>query len=124
MQRIEKMMNRLNFDRSLLFTTDVSYYKFLNRLHDMELTMRAEGLWEVPHPWVNLLIPRSSMTKFDAHVLKSLVADAFSGPVLVYPLNRSKYELLCQFWKTLKISHHEAVDNSVFISKEIDLHLN
>jgi cytokinin dehydrogenase len=97
MQRIEKMMNPLNFDRSLLFTTDVSYYKFLNRLHDMEMRMRAEGLWEVPHPWVNFLIPRSSMTKFDALALKSLVADAFSGPVLVYPLNRSKYELLCQF---------------------------
>lgn len=112
-QKIAKMMKPLSYDRSRLFATDVSYYKFLNRLHEMELKMRAEGLWEVPHPWLNLFVPKSSITKFGAEAFKSLPVDTFSGPVLVYPLNKSKYELLFQSLRSFKFSHHGAVNNKL-----------
>lgn len=90
LQRIEKMLTPLSFSQSLLFVTDVSYYKFLDRIHEVEPTLRSQGLWEVPHPWLNLFIPSSSIVKFDSLVFKSLITEAFSGPILIYPLNRNK----------------------------------
>lgn len=89
-QKIEKMLKPLSFSQSLLFATDVSYYRFLDRIHEVEPTLRSQGLWEVPHPWLNLFIPSSSIVKFDALVFKSLITEAFSGPILIYPLNRNK----------------------------------
>lgn len=84
------MLAPLNFHPSLVFTTDVSYYKFLDRIHDVELALRSEGLWDIPHPWLNIFIPAASIVKLDALVFKKLFTMDFSGPVLVYPLSRSK----------------------------------
>jgi cytokinin dehydrogenase len=90
LQRVEKMLAPLSFIRSLLFSTDVSYFKFLNRVHDVELSLRAQQLWDVPHPWLNIFIPASSMTTFDSLVFQQLVPVEYGGPILVYPVNRNK----------------------------------
>jgi cytokinin dehydrogenase len=76
----------LSFIRSLLFSTDVSYFKFLNRVHDVELSLRAQQLWDVPHPWLDIFIPASSMTTFDSLVFQQLVPVEYGGPILVYPV--------------------------------------
>ncbi len=90
-QKVEKMLASLNYIRSLRFTTDVSYFQFLNRIHDVELSLSSQGLWDVPHPWLNLFIPRSSISVFDSQVFKQLISQDFSGPILIYPVNQDKY---------------------------------
>ncbi len=87
------MLDPLSYIPSLMFTTDVSYFKFLNRVHDLELNLRAQEPWDVPHPWLNLFVPASSITTFDSLVFKQLVPVEFGGPILVYPVNRNKYKL-------------------------------
>ncbi|KAH8968631.1 hypothetical protein BDL97_03G137500 [Sphagnum fallax] len=67
------MLAPLRFIRLLLFSTDVSYFKFLNRVHDVELSLRAQQLWDVPHPWLDMFIPTSSMTTFDSLVFQQFV---------------------------------------------------
>ncbi|KAH9552870.1 hypothetical protein CY35_09G089200 [Sphagnum magellanicum] len=90
--RVEKMLAPLSFVRSLLFSTDVSYFKFLNRVHDVELSLRAQQLWDVPHPWLDIFVPASSMTSFDSLVFQQLVPVEYGGPILVYPVNRNKWD--------------------------------
>ncbi|CAK9875407.1 unnamed protein product [Sphagnum jensenii] len=91
-QKVEKMLAPLNYIQSLRFTTDVSYFQFLNRIHDVELSLSSQGLWDVPHPWLNLFIPRSSILEFNTKVFKQLINQDFSGPILVYPVNRDKWD--------------------------------
>ncbi|CAK9211681.1 unnamed protein product [Sphagnum troendelagicum] len=86
------MLAPLRFIRSLLFNTDVSYFKFLNRVHDVELSLRAQQLWDVPHPWLDMFIPASSMTTFDSLVFQQLVPVEYGGPIFVYPVNRNKWD--------------------------------
>jgi cytokinin dehydrogenase len=62
------MLAPLRFIRSLLFSADVSYFKFLNQVHDVELNLCAQQLWDVPHPWLDMFIHASSMTTFDSLV--------------------------------------------------------
>ncbi len=96
------MLAPLNYIQSLRFTTDVSYFQFLNRIHDVELSLSSHGLWDVPHPWLNLFIPRSSILDFNTKVIKQLINQDFSGPILVYPVNRDKYVIMKDL---LQISH-------------------
>lgn len=84
------MLAPLSFIPALIFTTDVPYEKFLNRLHDVEVSLTAQGLWDVPHPWLNLFVPRSSIASFDALVFKRMIKGDFSGPILIYPLKRER----------------------------------
>jgi cytokinin dehydrogenase len=84
------MLAPLSFIRSLMFSTDVSYFKFMNRIHDLELSLHAQQLWDVPHPWLNIFVPASSITTFDSLVFQQLVPMEYGGPVLDYPLNRNK----------------------------------
>eukprot|EP01018_Ginkgo_biloba_P034991 Gb_27406 [translate_table: standard] len=72
-----------------IFTTDLSYVDFLDRVHTSELKLRSKGLWEVPHPWLNLFIPASKIHDFDATVFNGILRNTSSGPILIYPLNRN-----------------------------------
>ncbi|CAM6028538.1 unnamed protein product [Sphagnum balticum] len=75
------MLAPLGFIRSLLFSTDVSYFKFLNRVHDVELSLCAQQLWDVPHPWLDMLILASSMTTFESLVFQQLVPVEYDRPI-------------------------------------------
>lgn len=88
------MLAPLSFIPTLIFTTDVPYEKFLNRLHDVELNLASQGLWDVPHPWLNLFVPRSSIVSIDALIFKHMIKGDFSGPILIYPLHRERYGTL------------------------------
>lgn len=91
-QTVEHMLAPLRFIPTLLFTTDVPYGRFLNRLHEVELSLTSQGLWDVPHPWLNLFVPQSSIAAFDALVFKHMINDDFSGPILIYPLRRDRWD--------------------------------
>lgn len=90
MQEVESSLSVLNYIPSTLFLSEVSYIEFLDRVHASEVKLRSKGLWEVPHPWLNLLIPQSKIHDFAKEVFGNILAETSNGPILIYPLNKSK----------------------------------
>lgn len=90
-QEIDGLLSGLNYIQSTLFQSEVTYVDFLDRVYVSEQMLREKGLWEVPHPWLNLLIPRSSIPAFAEEVFGNILKDTSNGPVLIYPVNQSRY---------------------------------
>ncbi|XP_022983738.1 cytokinin dehydrogenase 4-like [Cucurbita maxima] len=90
-KRIEKLLSQLRYIPATLFQSEVPYVEFLDRVHISEKKLREKGLWEVPHPWMNLMIPRSKILDFAAEVFDKILSDSTSGPILIYPVNKSKW---------------------------------
>ncbi|KAL8137335.1 hypothetical protein V2J09_003336 [Rumex salicifolius] len=91
-QEIKELLSQLSYISSTLFVTEVPYIDFLDRVHNSEIKLRSKGLWEVPHPWLNLLIPKTKIHEFAKQVFGNIVKDTNNGPILIYPLNRSKWD--------------------------------
>ncbi|KAK4802360.1 hypothetical protein SAY86_000563 [Trapa natans] len=91
-EETEKLLSQLNYISSTLFISEVSYIEFLNRVHKSELNLRSMGLWDLPHPWLNLLIPRSKIHIFAEEVFGNILRDTNNGPILIYPVNKSKWD--------------------------------
>ncbi|CAN6275060.1 unnamed protein product [Urochloa humidicola] len=90
---LEVMLPELRYARGFAFVQDVPYVEFLDRVRGGELKLRAAGLWDVPHPWLSLFLPRSRILDFAAGVFHGVLRhDRAMGPVLVYPMNRSKWD--------------------------------
>ncbi|RRT43367.1 hypothetical protein B296_00036542 [Ensete ventricosum] len=82
----------LSFVPGFAFANDVSYMGFLDRVHTGELKLRSMGLWDVPHPWLNIFVPKSRIRDFEIGVFKGILKPNNSmGPVLIYPLKKNKY---------------------------------
>lgn len=88
---MESLLSKLDYIPSTVFLSDVSYVEFLDRVHVSEINLRAKGLWEVPHPWLNLLIPKSRIHDFGKEVFGKILTDTSNGPILIYPVNKSRY---------------------------------
>lgn len=84
------MLSQLSYIPSTLFITEVPYVKFLDRVHTAEVKLRSKGLWDLPHPWLNLLVPKSKIHTFAETVFGNILTDTNHGPVLVYPVNKSR----------------------------------
>lgn len=97
-QNIGLMLKQLRYVPGFAFTNDVSYLKFLDRVHEGEMKLRSMGLWEVPHPWLNIFVPKSRIQDLHKGVLKAILKpnNASMGPVLIYPINKNKYAALFQ----------------------------
>ncbi|KAF7817603.1 cytokinin dehydrogenase 5 [Senna tora] len=91
-QEIENLLEKLDFIETSVFTTDVAYVDFLDRVHKAELKLRSKGLWDVPHPWLNLFVPKSRIADFDKGVFKGILGNKTSGPILIYPMNNNKWD--------------------------------
>ncbi|KMT20694.1 hypothetical protein BVRB_1g006690 [Beta vulgaris subsp. vulgaris] len=91
-EEIEALLKKLDFIPASVFTTDLPYMDFLDRVHKAELKLRSKGLWEVPHPWLNLFVPKSSIAEFDKGVFKGILGNKTSGPILIYPMNKRKWD--------------------------------
>ncbi|MQM05946.1 hypothetical protein Taro_038763 [Colocasia esculenta] len=90
-REVEALLRELHFMPATVFTTDLQYVDFLDRVHKKEVELRAKGLWDVPHPWLNLFVPASRIADFDHGVFKGILGrNKTSGPILIYPMNRSK----------------------------------
>lgn len=89
-QEVEALMKGLNFIPNSVFSTDLLYVDFLDRVHRAELKLRSKNLWEVPHPWLNLFVPGSRIADFDRGVFKGILGNKTSGPILIYPMNKDK----------------------------------
>ncbi|MBA0697199.1 hypothetical protein Goari_003691 [Gossypium aridum] len=91
-QEIKTSLSQLNHIPSTLFISEVPYMEFLDRVHISEIKLRSRGLWEVPHPWLNLFIPKSKIHSFAQEVFGNILTDTSSGPILIYPVNKSKWD--------------------------------
>ncbi|KAF5182649.1 Cytokinin dehydrogenase [Thalictrum thalictroides] len=91
-QEVESLLSQLSYIPSTLFVSEVSYLDFLDRVHHSEIKLRSNGLWDVPHPWLNLLIPKTRIHDFAEEVFGNILTDTSNGPVLIYPVNSSKWD--------------------------------
>lgn len=89
---LDGLLAGLGFVEGLRFQVDVSYTEFLLRVKRDEEAAKANGVWDAPHPWLNLLVAKPSIPDFDRTVFKTMLRDGVGGPMLVYPLLRSKWD--------------------------------
>lgn len=90
MQKLERLLSELGYIPSTLFVSEVSYLDFLNRVHISETKLREKGLWDVPHPWLNLLVPKSKINNFAKEVFGNILNCSSKGPILMYPVKKTK----------------------------------
>ncbi|KAL6295649.1 hypothetical protein ACE6H2_003791 [Prunus campanulata] len=91
-QEIDGLLTKLDFVPTSVFTTDLPYVDFLDRVHKAEMKLRSKGLWDVPHPWLNLFVPKSRISDFNKGVFKGILGNKTSGPILIYPMNKDKWD--------------------------------
>ncbi|KAL5226396.1 hypothetical protein ABZP36_014661 [Zizania latifolia] len=92
-QEVEVLLGELSFIPGTVFTTDLPYVDFLDRVHKAELKLRGKGMWEVPHPWLNLFVPASRIADFDRGVFRGVLGSRTAGgPILIYPMNKQKWD--------------------------------
>lgn len=76
----------LSYEPGTVQTTDSSYFDFANRLAPLVAFLRSIGVWDFPHPWLNIFIPGDKAEAFVREVLAETTAeDLGQGPVLLYP---------------------------------------
>ncbi|GMH20177.1 hypothetical protein Nepgr_022018 [Nepenthes gracilis] len=90
-QKMDNLLSKLYYVQHTLFLSEVSYVDFLDRVHLSEIKLREKGLWDVPHPWLNLLVPRSTIYDFSEEVFGRILTDNSNGPILIYPVNQSRW---------------------------------
>ncbi|XP_038879415.1 cytokinin dehydrogenase 2-like [Benincasa hispida] len=93
-QEVEKLLRGLSFEAGMKFIKDASYEEFLDRVHTDEVALTALGLWDVPHPWMNLFVPKSRIADFDSGVFRGIIQkrNLTSGVFLFYPMFKSKWD--------------------------------
>lgn len=89
-KKVGAMMAPLRFVRGLEFGADVGYVEFLSRVNRVEEEARRNGSWAAPHPWLNLFVSARDILAFDDAVIKGMLADGIDGPMLIYPMLKSK----------------------------------
>ncbi|PSS01982.1 Cytokinin dehydrogenase [Actinidia chinensis var. chinensis] len=93
-EELRVLIKGLSFLHGFIFVKDESFIDFLNRVRNGERQLEAQGLWDVPHPWLNLFVPKSGIMDFNAGVFIDIIQkqNKTTGPVLVYPLNKNKWD--------------------------------
>jgi cytokinin dehydrogenase len=91
---IDTLTKTLSYLPGFISMHDVAYFDFLNRVHVEENKLRSLGLWELPHPWLNLYVPKSRILDFHNGVVKDILLKqkSASGLALLYPTNRNKWD--------------------------------
>ncbi|KAL2327191.1 hypothetical protein Fmac_020618 [Flemingia macrophylla] len=93
-QELKSLIKRLNFLPTFDFEQDEGYLEFLQRVYTAEVYIGPLGIWNVPHPWLNVFVPKSRIIEFNEGVFKGIVPQqnvtSKSGLYLIYPMNRNK----------------------------------
>ncbi|KAJ8629397.1 hypothetical protein MRB53_022720 [Persea americana] len=90
-QVVEEISKQLSYMPSFIYSVEVSYFDFLNRVRMEEMSLRSRGLWEVSHPWLNMLVPKSGIAQFRDLLLENISPHTFEGHILIYPILRNKW---------------------------------
>ncbi|KAK4338600.1 hypothetical protein RND71_043087 [Anisodus tanguticus] len=89
---VEKLLGRLRYIEHLRFEIDLSYMNFLLRVKHVEQAARASGIWDTPHPWLNIFVSKRDIAAFNQIVFQNILKHGVNGPMLTYPLLRSKWD--------------------------------
>ena len=86
------LLNGLAFDPGTQTVQDMTYFDYLNRLAPLVAFLRQIGVWDFPHPWINLFVPAANAETLIGETLANLtVDDVGQGPILIYPFNRELF---------------------------------
>ncbi|XP_057983264.1 cytokinin dehydrogenase 1-like [Malania oleifera] len=91
-QEIDRLLSGLSYIPSTLNKSEATYMEFLDRVHTTELQLQKQGLWEVPHPWLVLMVPKSKIQVFADEVFNKIIDTEINGPLIIYPVNTSKWK--------------------------------
>ncbi|XP_058090396.1 cytokinin dehydrogenase 3-like isoform X2 [Magnolia sinica] len=91
-QVVEEISRKLSFMPTHIYSVEVSYFDFLNRVRMEEISLRRRGMWDVHHPWLNMFVPRSGIKQFRDLLLEKISPSTFVGPILIYPMLRDKWD--------------------------------
>ncbi|XP_074351289.1 cytokinin dehydrogenase 3-like [Apium graveolens] len=93
-KELKELLQGLSFNSGFMFQKDVTLMDFLNRVRSGELKLQSQGLWDVPHPWLNLFVPKSEIFEFHEGVIVNMIhaRNITRGPVLLYPTNRKGWD--------------------------------
>ncbi len=85
-----ELLAGLRFEQAGMTAETLDYYTFLDRLAPSVEEQKESGVWDDPHPWLNLLLPSSSVEALASDILGDLRPEDIgsSGVVLLYPLRR------------------------------------
>nr|XP_016498454.1 PREDICTED: cytokinin dehydrogenase 7-like isoform X2 [Nicotiana tabacum] len=89
---VEKLFGRSRFIEHLRFEIDLNYMDFLLRVKRVEQMARDNGIWDAPHPWLNMFVSKRDIAAFNRIVFQNILKDGINGPMLTYPLIRSKWD--------------------------------
>ncbi|KAL0905942.1 hypothetical protein M5K25_024395 [Dendrobium thyrsiflorum] len=92
-QEIEKIISGVINGLQVKFTRDLPYTTFIDRVREEEHRLRRCNLWNLHHPWLNLLVPKSKINIFNEKLFKGIFQEEKPlGVYLVYPMNRNKWD--------------------------------
>ncbi|KAG6474896.1 cytokinin dehydrogenase 3-like [Zingiber officinale] len=91
-QTVEKITTQMSYLQPYIYSVEVSYFDFLNRVRMEEMSLRARGLWEVPHPWLNMFVPKFGIKEFKDLLMDNMSLNQFKGPILIYPILKNKWD--------------------------------
>ncbi|XP_072957671.1 cytokinin dehydrogenase 3-like [Typha angustifolia] len=91
-QVVENVTRKMSYMPSYIHIVEVSYFDFLNRVRMEELSLRRIDLWDVPHPWLNMFVPKSGIEEFKDLLMANISPDDFEGLILIYPLLSDKWD--------------------------------
>ncbi|GJN26990.1 hypothetical protein PR202_gb14963 [Eleusine coracana subsp. coracana] len=89
---VELVSARLSYLKPHVYSVEVSYFDFLNRVRMEEESLRSRGLWDVPHPWLNVFVPKHGVERFKDLLMDTISPGEFEGPILVYPLLTDRWD--------------------------------
>lgn len=83
----DALLDGLADDRASAQLNSLPYEAWAARLDPQVAFLKELGLWETPHPWLNLFIPSSQLQAFMTPLLNRLTpADLGGGVILLYPV--------------------------------------
>ncbi|HEX7334087.1 MAG TPA: FAD-binding protein [Pyrinomonadaceae bacterium] len=86
------LLSGLAFNPGTQTAQNMTYFDYLNRLAPLIAFLRQIGVWDLPHPWVNLFVPAANAQTLIGETLNNLtVDDVGQGPILIYPFNRELF---------------------------------
>lgn len=86
------LLSGLAFNPGTQTAQDLTYFDYLNRLAPLIAFLRQIGVWDLPHPWVNLFVPAANAQTLIGETLDNLtIDDVGQGPILIYPFNRELF---------------------------------
>ncbi|XP_072960074.1 cytokinin dehydrogenase 6-like [Typha angustifolia] len=92
-QEVESILEGLHYTKGFKFIRELSYTGFVDRVRCEEEKLRRFGLWDIPHPWLNLLVPKSRIHDFHEGVFKGVFKQGNTmGVILIYPLGKNKWD--------------------------------